>query len=258
MEYIKMEHRGRVAVVTINRPDALNALNGVILEELRWAFSTIAGDASVRAVVLTGEGKAFVAGADIVEMVEFSKWEALSWAESCCDVFSVIERTPQPVIAAINGYALGGGCELALVCDIRLASEKAKFGQPETTLGITPGFGGTQRLPRIIGMSNAMEWIFTGKIVDAMEALRVGLVSAVHPQESLLEEAVKLATAIARNAPVAVQAAKSAVRQGAELSLEAAIPIENALFSECFDTDDQREAMQAFIEKRSPTEFRGV
>ncbi len=253
-----MEKRGRVAVVTISRPDALNALNGAILEELRWTFSTIAGDDSIWAVVLTGEGKAFVAGADISEMVHFSKWEAMSWAETGCDVFSVIESTPQPVIVAINGYALGGGCELAMACDIRLASDKAKIGQPETTLGIIPGFGGTQRLPRLIGMSAAMEWIFTGKIIDASEALRVGLVSAVHPSETLLEEAVKLASAIARNAPLAVRAAKTAMRQGMDQPLGPAISIENALFSECFDTGDQKEAMEAFIEKRGPTEFRGV
>ncbi len=258
MEYIKVERREAVAVVTVSRPGALNALNAKVLDEIKEAFTAIAADASVRAVVLTGEGKAFVAGADIAEMRNLSRAEARAFAENGCAAFAAIEAAPQPVIAAVNGFALGGGCELALACDIRLASEKAKFGQPETTLGITPGFGGTQRLPRAIGMSAAMEWIFTGRIADAAEALRVGLVSAVYPPEMLLDEAVKLAEAIARNAPIAVRAAKAAMLRGAGKPLDAAVAVENERFSECFETEDQQEAMAAFVEKRKAEPFKGL
>lgn len=257
MAFVKVERRGQVAVVVIDRPEALNALNSALLEELGQVFSSIAQDAEVRAVVLTGEGKAFVAGADIAEMRDLSPSDAHDYALQGAAVFAAIERLRQPVVAAVNGYALGGGCELALACDIRIASERARFGQPEVTLGITPGFGGTQRLPRTVGTSAAMQMILTGKPIDADEALRIGLVNAVHPQDMMLEEAMSLAETIAAAAPLAVQAAKAAFRDGLDRTLDEGIAIEADRFAECFATEDQKDAMAAFVEKRKPEGFKG-
>lgn len=257
MELLKLSKEGYVAVVAISRPDALNALNSALLAELCSCFEALSHEGSVRAVVLTGEGKAFAAGADIGEMKDFSPSQALSYAAKGAAAFAAIEHLPQPVIAAVNGYALGGGCELALACDIRVASEKAVFAQPETGLGITPGFGGTQRLPRAVGMGWAMEIILTGRKVGAEEALGMGLVNAVYPAGRLMEEAMRLAESIAKNAPVAIRAAKRAIRQGIQRGLESDIAGEAELFAACFDTQDQKDAMQAFTEKRKLEGFQG-
>lgn len=257
MNYLHESRQGAVAVLTISRPKALNALNTPLLNELKECFDALSKNKEVRAVVLTGEGKAFVAGADIAEMKDFTPQEALAYAQRGSVVFEAIESLPQPAIAAINGYALGGGCELALACDIRLASQKARFGQPETGLGITPGFGGTQRLPRVIGQSAAMRMILTAETVDAEEALRLGLVDATYAPDVLLKEAIALATRIAQNAPLAVQAAKAAIRQSADLSLAKGLESEAALFAQCFQTLDQKRAMAAFVEKRKPEAFEG-
>lgn len=252
MTFVSVQRRGAVAVVGINRPQALNALNTALLDELKETFDALANETETRAVVLTGEGKAFVAGADIAQMKGFASGDAVAYAARGVSVFSSIENLPQPVIAAVNGYALGGGCELALSCDIRIASDRALFGQPEVGLGITPGFGGTQRLPRIVGMGAAMQIILTGQSIDAAEALRIGLVNAVFPHEVMLESAIGLAQAIAQNAPFAVRAAKRAMRSGADKALETGIADEAKLFSQCFDTQDQKKAMDAFVNKRKP------
>ncbi len=257
MNYITITHRGFVALVTISRPEALNALNSAMLKELKEAFRELACDSDVRAVVLTGEGKAFVAGADIGEMKDFAPEDALAYSAHGAKAFAAVENLPQPVIAAVNGYALGGGCELALACDIRLASEKARFGQPEVGLGITPGFGGTQRLPRAVGAQIAMRMILTGRPIDAAEALRVGLVSGVYAPELLLEEAMRLAESIAANAPVAVRGAKAAIWRGLDLQLVDGIRTEADLFADCFHTEDQKDAMAAFVEKRKLDGFKG-
>lgn len=257
MAFVKVERSGQVAVVRIDRLEALNALNSALLQEIAQTFSSIAQDAEVRAVVLTGEGKAFVAGADIAEMKDLSPSEAHDYAVRGAAAFAAIEHLRQPVIAAVNGYAYGGGCELALACDLRIASERARFAQPEVTLGITPGFGGTQRLPRTVGASAAMRMILTGKPIDAEEALRIGLVDAIHPPETLLEEAMALAETIAAAAPLAVQAAKAAIRDGLDHTLDEGIAIEANSFAECFATEDQQEAMSAFVEKRKPDRFKG-
>lgn len=257
MKFIRVERRGHVALVTIDRPAALNALNSRLLSELSETFISIAKDDAVRAVVLTGEGKAFVAGADIAEMSGFSRSQAFEYARRGAAAFAAVEQLPQPVIAAVNGFALGGGLELALACDIRLASEKAKFGQPETGLGITPGFGGTARLPRTVGSSMAAELILSARTIDAAEALRIGLVSAVYPAETLLDEALALAEKIAANAPFAVRAAKRAIGQFLRRDVDEDIAGEAELFSACFETDDRAQAMAAFLEKRKFTDFRG-
>lgn len=257
MQYVSIDKQGMVALVIINRMEALNALNSDVLSELREAFIGLGDDPAVRAIVLTGNGKAFVAGADIAEMKDFTPHEALAYAQQGTEVFSIIENVPQPVIASINGFALGGGCELALACDFRIASERARFGQPEVGLGITPGFGGTQRLARAVGIGEAMQMILTGKPIDAAEALRIGLVNAIYPPEELLTASMDLAGAIAANAPLAVQAAKRAIRAGADAHLEKGVRVESRLFAECFDTQDQKDAMEAFLEKRQGSGFQG-
>lgn len=257
MQYIKLQQQDAVIIVTISRPEALNALNVSLLMELQETFMSIAQKRTIRAVILTGEGRAFAAGADIAEMKDFKKNEAKDYAMRGQDVFSMIENIPQPVIAAINGFALGGGCELALSCDIRIASSKAKFGQPEVGLGITPGFGGTQRLVRTVGLGMAMQMIFTGQSIDAQEALRIGIVNAVYEPDTLMKEAIAMATQIASNAPLAVRAAKEAMRKGADAHLYSNLLTEAELFSSCFMTQDQMNAMQAFADKKKPDAFIG-
>lgn len=254
---IRREQQGSVALVTLSRPEALNALNSAMLAQLQSLFAKIADDDQVRAVVLTGEGKAFAAGADIAEMRTFTAREALDYALRGNAALAAIESLPQPVIAAVNGYALGGGCELALACDLRIASARARFGQPEVTLGITPGFGGTQRLPRTVGTGHAMQMILTGTPIDAAEALRIGLVNAVHPEEDLMLAAMALAESIAAAAPIAVRGAKRAIRDGMDRDLDRAIAGEGERFSRCFGTHDQLEAMAAFAEKRKLDGFQG-
>lgn len=255
---IQVAQENMVAVVTVDRLERLNALNTQSLQELLESFERLARDSSVRAIIVTGAGdRAFIAGADIAEMKDKDPSEALAFARLGQAVCSAIEGAPQPVIAAINGYALGGGCEIALACDIRLASETAVLGQPEVMLGVPPGWGGTQRLPRVIGPGLARELIYTGRRVGAQEALRIGLVNAVYPSGELLERARALAADIARNAPVAVRLSKEAIRRGLDVDLQTGLALEAQAFALAFSTADQREGMSAFLEKRSP-EFRGV
>lgn len=249
MEFITYEQDGFVGVVTINRPQALNALNSQVLEELESAFKAINLD-ETRAVVLTGAGeKSFVAGADIGEMSTLTKAEGEAFGKKGNDVFRMIETFPIPVIAAVNGFALGGGCEISMSCDIRICSENAVFGQPEVGLGITPGFGGTQRLARLVGPGMAKQMIYTARNIKADEALRIGLVNAVYPQEELLAAAKKMAAGIAANAPIAVRACKKAINDGLEVNMDEAIVIEEKLFGSCFETEDQKAGMGNFLEK---------
>lgn len=248
-----LDKNGEVAVLTINRPKALNALNSDTLQELSAALDDLGKDSSVKAVIITGSGeKAFIAGADISQMKDFKPIEGRRFAQLGHAVFRKLELLPQPVIAAINGFALGGGCELAMACDIRIAGENAKFGQPEVTLGLTAGFGGTQRLPRLVGTGLASELLFTGDIIDANEAYRIGLVNKVYPLETLLEEALKLARRIAGRAPVAVQLTKSAIQRGINLDLDSAQAYEAEVFGVVLSTQDQTEGCSAFLEKRKP------
>ncbi len=242
-----------IGYVTINRPKALNALNAATVEELDALLDKIAADAEIQVVIVTGGGeKSFVAGADITEMRPLGAIAGRAWGQKGQAVFTKLENLPQPVIAAVNGFALGGGCELAMACDIRIASEKAKFGQPETGLGITPGFGGTQRLPRLVGKGRAKELLFTADMIDAAEAYRIGLVNKVVPPEELMEAAKALAGRIMKRSAAAVQLAKAAVNRGIEAGLENGIAYEAEVFGLCFATEDQKEGMTAFVEKRKP------
>ncbi len=249
MEFITYEQEGFVGVITINRPKALNALNSQVLEELDATLDAIDVN-ETRALVLTGAGdKSFVAGADIGEMSTLTKAEGEAFGKKGNDVFRKLETFPIPVIAAINGFALGGGCEISMSCDIRLCAENAIFGQPEVGLGITPGFGGTQRLARIVGPGMAKQMIYTGRNIKADEAYRIGLVNAVYPQEELLPAAKKMASGIAMNAPIAVRACKKAINEGLDVDMDAALVIEEKLFGDCFETEDQRAGMGNFLEK---------
>lgn len=252
MEYTKLliEKQENICIVKINNPQALNALNTTVLSELDCAFSEIASDNSISAVILTGEGKAFVAGADIAQMSTMNAAEGKAFGEKGDAVFRKIELLDKPVIAAINGFALGGGCELAMCCDIRIASAKAKMGQPEVGLGITPGFSGTQRLPRIVGMGVAKELIYTADVINAEEAYRIGLVNKVVEPEALMDSALAMAKKIAKKAPIAVKYSKEAINRGMQTDLDSAIAIEANLFGLCFSTEDQKEGMAAFLEKR--------
>ena len=244
---------GAVAIVTVNRPDALNALNTETNEFLLAAATELADDEGVRAVVLTGAGdKAFVAGADVSEMQAFSPAEAEAFALLGHRLCTTIEGSPQPWIAAVNGFALGGGCELALACDIRIAATEAKFGQPEIGLGITPGFGGTQRLPRVVGPGWAAYLVLSGRHVRAEEALRLGLVQAVYPRAELMDEVMKLAVEIAARSRVTLHACKTAVQAALDVDLASGLQIETEIFSGCFATADQKEGMAAFLERRAP------
>ena len=251
------EKKGAVGILTVNRPEALNAINSALLDELYDKVSEIAADESVRCLILTGSGKAFVAGADIGEMKDLSKQEGYEFGMRGHRSFTAVENLEIPVIAAVNGYALGGGCELALCADIRIASERAKFAQPEVGLGITPGFGGTQRLIRTVNRAKAMEMILTARTVSAQEALEMGLVSRVGPGEELMNAALALAESIAANAPVAVRNAKAAVRRSYARELNEDLEAEAKLFADCFETEDQRMAMTAFVNKTPKTEFKG-
>ncbi len=251
------EKKGAVGILTVNRPEALNAINSALLDELYDKVSEIAADESVRCLILTGSGKAFVAGADIGEMKDLSKQEGYEFGMRGHRSFTAVENLEIPVIAAVNGYALGGGCELALCADIRIASERAKFAQPEVGLGITPGFGGTQRLIRTVNRAKTMEMILTARTVSAQEALEMGLVSRVVPGEELMNTALALAEAIAANAPVAVRNAKAAVRRSYARELNEDLEAEAKLFADCFETEDQRMAMTAFVNKTPKTEFKG-
>ena len=250
---IDRQSDGNVAVVTLSRPEAFNAFNTEQLEALRDAVAEVATDRTIRAVVLTGEGRrAFASGADIREMSEMSPTAALAFATLGQAVTSAIEATPQPWIAAVNGYALGGGCEMALACDIRIASENAVLGQPEVSLGIPPGWGGTQRLPRVVGAGAAAELILTGRRITANEALQIGLVNAVYPLDELLPKAIEMAQMIAANAPLAVSAARQALHLASTTDLATGMMHEAQVFALLFDSADQQEGMGAFNAKRPP------
>lgn len=256
MQLVMVDTAGPVVTITINRPQALNALNPQVLQQLTTAFEQI-DTGSTRAVILTGAGeKAFVAGADIKSFTSLDEAGALAFARAGQALTRLIESFPCPVIAAVNGFALGGGCELALACHIRVASEQARFGQPEVSLGVTAGFGGTQRLPRLVGKGVALELLTTGRMIDAGEALRIGLVNRVAPPEQLLPVCNEIALQIAERGPLAVAATIKAVNEGLELDLTAALELEAGLFAGTFNSADMREGTAAFIEKRKP-EFKG-
>ncbi len=251
MTNVLLEKKGNIAIATINRPKALNALNSQVLEDLNELVDLVNADEEIRALVLTGAGeKAFVAGADIGEMSTLTKAEGEAFGKKGNDVFRKLETMPIPTIAAVNGFALGGGCELSMSCDIRICADTAVFGQPEVGLGITPGFGGTQRLGRLVSPGMAKQLIYTARNIKADEALRIGLVNAVYPAADLLAAAEKMAVTIAANAPIAVRACKKAINEGLDVDMEAAIVIEEKLFGSCFETEDQKEGMGAFLEKR--------
>lgn len=238
-----------VTILTISSPATLNALNSTILEELDDFVDSI-DTASTRVLVITGEGKAFVAGADISQMSTLTEEQGLEFGRFGSMVFKKIEDLEIPVIAAVNGFALGGGCELAMSCDIRIASEKARFGQPEVGLGIIPGFSGTYRLAKLVGQGVAKELIYTGKMIGADEALRIGLVNAVVPFDQLMDEVAKLTASIVKNAPIAVKYAKKSINENYDMNAADAIALENKYFSKCFATVDQKEGMAAFLGKR--------
>lgn len=249
MEYILYEQKGSYAIITINREKALNALNSTVLEELDQTLDMVNLE-EVRALILTGAGeKSFVAGADIGEMSTLTKAQGEAFGKKGNDVFRKIETFPIPVIAAVNGFALGGGCELSMSCDIRICSDNAVFGQPEVGLGITPGFGGTQRLARLVGAGMAKQMIYTARNIKAEEAYRIGLVNAVYPKEELLPTAEKMAAGIAKNAPIAVRNCKKAINEGLDVDMDQALVIEEKLFGDCFETQDQRYGMAFFLDK---------
>lgn len=255
MEFITYEVEGQIGIITINRPKALNALNSAVLDELDKTLDAVDQEA-IRCLILTGAGeKSFVAGADIGEMSTLTKAEGEAFGKKGNDVFRKLETFPIPVIAAVNGFALGGGCEISMSCDIRICSENAVFGQPEVGLGITPGFGGTQRLARIVGTGKAKEMIYGARNIKAEEAYRIGLVNNVYPAEELMPAAKKLASTIARNAPIAVRNCKRAINEGIQVDMDQAIVIEEKLFGSCFETCDQKEGMNAFLEKRKVDAF---
>ena len=255
MGFIDYEVEGQVGIITINRPKALNALNSQVLEDLDAALDAVDLD-TVRCLIVTGAGeKSFVAGADIGEMSTLTKEEGEAFGKKGNDIFRKLETFPIPVIAAVNGFALGGGCEISMSCDIRICSENAVFGQPEVGLGITPGFGGTQRLARLVSPGIAKQLIYTAINIKAPEALRIGLVNAVYPLEELMPAAKKMAAGIAKNAPIAVRNCKKAINEGLQVDMDQAIVIEEKLFGDCFESYDQKEGMAAFLEKRKVEAF---
>ncbi len=249
---LKFEKEGSFAIITISRPEALNALNANLLNELDRAVSIVKKDSSIDVLIVTGEGKAFVAGADIAAMKDLDSEEGRKWGELGSSVFRKIELLDIPVIAAVNGFALGGGCELAMCCDIRIASENAKFGQPEVSLGITPGYSGCVRLPRIVGLGKARELIYTADVISAFEAEKIGLVNKVVPADELMDTAKAMAKKIISRARLAVSYSKMAINRSMEADIDTAIAFENQVFGMCFSTEDQVEGMTAFIEKRKP------
>ena len=255
MGFVLYEQKDAVGVITINRPEALNALNSAVLDDLNAVLDAV-DLAAVRCLIITGAGeKSFVAGADIGEMSSLTKAEGEAFGKKGNDIFRKIETFPIPVIAAVNGFALGGGCEISMSCDIRICSDNAVFGQPEVGLGITPGFGGTQRLARLVSPGMAKQLIYTARNIKADEAYRIGLVNAVYPQEELMAQAEKMAAGIAKNAPIAVRNCKKAINDGLDAAMDDAIVIEEKLFGNCFETHDQVEGMSAFLEKRKEKNF---
>jgi enoyl-CoA hydratase/carnithine racemase len=256
-ENILLDKKSSIAYVTINRPKVLNALNMATMEELRAAFHEIENEAAIRVVILTGAGeKAFIAGADIGELAQQDAVSAKQYAHRGQSVLNLIENLGKPVIACINGFALGGGCELAMACTMRLASENAKLGQPEVKLGILPGYGGTQRLPRLVGKGIAMQHVLAGEMISAQEAHRIGLVNEVMAVAELIPRAEAIAAKIIANAPLAVQYAMEAVNKGMEMTLAEGLYLEATLFGVCCATEDKKEGTTAFLEKRQ-AQFRG-
>lgn len=256
LKNVILEKEGHLATVTINRPKALNALNSETLKDLDTVIEDLEKDSNVYAVIVTGAGeKSFVAGADIAEMKDLNEEQGKEFGILGNNVFRRLENLDKPVIAAISGFALGGGCELAMSCDIRIASEKAKFAQPEAGLGITPGFGGTQRLARIVGLGKAKEMIYTCDMIKADEAYRIGLVNKVVPLETLMDEAKAMANKIMANAPIAVKYCKDAINRGMQVDIDKAILIEAEDFGKCFASEDQTEGMTAFLERRAEKNF---
>jgi enoyl-CoA hydratase/carnithine racemase len=252
LETVSYEKKGAIAYVTVNRPKVLNALNAATIRDLRTAFEDARHDEAVRGVILTGAGgKAFVAGADIVELAKVTAVEGAEMTGSGQAVTNLIESLGKPVIAAVNGFALGGGCELAMACTIRLATENAKFGQPEVKLGVIPGYGGTQRLPRLVGRGRALQLILSGGMIDAAEAYRIGLVNEVVPADGLLARAEAILQQIFSNAPVAVRFALEAVNKGLETSQAEGLVMESSFFAICAATEDKKEGTSAFLEKRA-------
>lgn len=257
LKNVILEKENNIGIISINRPDALNALNSDTLSDLKTAIEQVKNDDEISIVIITGVGeKAFVAGADIKEMKDMSPLEARKFMHFGQSVFNDIDNLPKPTIAAVKGYALGGGCELALSCDMIIASEKAKFGLPEVSLGIHPGFGGTQRLPKLIGSAKAKELIFTGEMIDAQEALRIGLVNKVVPIGKVMEEAKVLAQKILKNGPIAIRLVKSAINAGLNVPLEKGLAYEAETQGLAFATEDKNEGLEAFLEKRKPN-FKG-
>ena len=249
-KFLKIENEGGITTLKISAPKSLNALNSTILKELVDFVENIGS--TTRVLIITGDGeKSFVAGADISEMANLNEQEGYEFGKLGAKVFRAIELLPIPVIAAVNGFALGGGCELAMACDIRIASAKAKFGQPEVGLGIIPGFSGTYRLAKLIGQGYAKEMIYTGKVIKADEALRIGLVNAIYEPEQLMPAAVEMARKMVACAPIAISLAKQSINENYDLDATASLELENKLFGKCFATKDQKEGMAAFLEKRS-------
>ena len=255
---VLLEHEGSVSILTIQRPKVLNALNVEVLRALRKATENVGGRGETRCLILTGAGdKAFVAGADIAAMQGMTRRDAQTFARAGHDAMEALDKLPFPVIAAVNGFALGGGCELALACDFIYASDKAKFGQPEVNLGVIPGFGGTQRLARRVGIAMARELVYTGAIIDAAEAQRIGLANRVFAADQLMAETKKTAQLIAQKGPLAVSHAKRVIADGLDNLLADGNDLEIDAFAACFETSDQKEGMGAFLEKRTPT-FSGL
>lgn len=247
---IKFEEKEQIGFLTINKPEVLNALDAQVLKEIGEAVGLAETKSEIKALIVTGEGRAFAAGADIGAQSVLDLEGGRDWGRNGSAIFRKLELLSIPTIAAVNGFALGGGCELAMACDMIIASSKAKFGQPEVSLGITPGFSGTQRLPRLVGKAKAMELILSGDMIKADEALRIGLANQVAEPEELMDTAVALAKRVIKNGPLAVKYAKAAINRGTEVDLDTAISLENELFAMCFATEDQKEGMQAFLEKR--------
>ncbi|MDD7289638.1 MAG: enoyl-CoA hydratase-related protein [Clostridiales bacterium] len=256
MALVEVTKQGHVGIVTMNRPEALNALSSAVFADLTAALDQVEQDDDVYVVIITGAGRAFVAGADIGEMANMNVEEGLAFSELGNSLLMRVDMFPKPTIAAVNGFALGGGCELSLACDIRIASEKAKFGQPEVGLGIIPGFGGTQRMARIIGTGAAMELIYTAETIDAKRAEAIGMVNHVVAPDELMDFALNLANKIAANAQVAIRTSKMAIRRGIDCDISTAVTYEALAFATCFGTEDQKDAMKAFVEKRKLNGFK--
>ena len=256
MAFVEVTKQGNVGIITMNRPEALNALSSAVFADLTKALDIVEKDDEIYVVVITGAGRAFVAGADIGEMATMNVEEGLAFSELGNNLMMRVDLFSKPTIAAVNGFALGGGCELALAADIRIASEKAKFGQPEVGLGIIPGFGGTQRMARIIGTGAAMELIYTADTIDAQRALEIGMVQHVVPAEELMDFALAMANKIATKAQVAIRTSKMAIRRGIDCDISTAATYEALAFATCFATEDQKDAMKAFVEKRKLEKFK--